>query len=305
MDRTRNWRHAYQPLATRVAYLICGASADAEDAAQDGFVKAYRALDRHRRRRAVPAVVAEHRRERGEEPAPISGPPGRLRARTGRGPRPGWGGPLARGCGPRARVAAHAVDRRRRAPGTPARRRVVPLPRRTVRSGDRRSARTSGRDGEVARRPCADATAREARRRCVTTSCRAALADLGGRLDYPYTADLSGAVISRLRSDEPRRLRLPVRAIAITVSGARRCTVGVAGASPRRGRVARDLDRAHRPRRFSTRERRHREPRHHLAARARGAARRGSPGRAVHGAGAGPARPSGDDVRRRASQRAP
>jgi RNA polymerase sigma factor (sigma-70 family) len=39
----------YQGLAFRTAYLLCGSSADAEEAAQDGFVKAYRALGRFRR----------------------------------------------------------------------------------------------------------------------------------------------------------------------------------------------------------------------------------------------------------------
>jgi RNA polymerase sigma factor (sigma-70 family) len=39
----------YQGIAFRVAYLIAGSAADAEDAAQDGFVKAYRALGRFRR----------------------------------------------------------------------------------------------------------------------------------------------------------------------------------------------------------------------------------------------------------------
>lgn len=38
----------YQALAGRTAYLITGAAADAEEAAQDGFLKAYRALDRFR-----------------------------------------------------------------------------------------------------------------------------------------------------------------------------------------------------------------------------------------------------------------
>lgn len=36
----------YQGIATRTAYLITGQEADAEDAAQSGFVKAYYALDR-------------------------------------------------------------------------------------------------------------------------------------------------------------------------------------------------------------------------------------------------------------------
>lgn len=36
----------YQQIAFRTAYVITGSAAEAEDAAQDGFVKAYRALDR-------------------------------------------------------------------------------------------------------------------------------------------------------------------------------------------------------------------------------------------------------------------
>jgi RNA polymerase sigma-70 factor (ECF subfamily) len=40
--------HAYQGIALRTAYLITGNAADAEEAAQDGFVKAHRALWRFR-----------------------------------------------------------------------------------------------------------------------------------------------------------------------------------------------------------------------------------------------------------------
>jgi RNA polymerase sigma-70 factor (ECF subfamily) len=40
---------AYQGLAFRTAYLLSGSAADAEEAAQDGFIKAYRALGRFRR----------------------------------------------------------------------------------------------------------------------------------------------------------------------------------------------------------------------------------------------------------------
>ncbi|MDQ3857728.1 MAG: sigma-70 family RNA polymerase sigma factor [Actinomycetota bacterium] len=39
----------HQGIAFRTAYLIAGNSSDAEEAAQDGFVKAYRALGRFRR----------------------------------------------------------------------------------------------------------------------------------------------------------------------------------------------------------------------------------------------------------------
>jgi RNA polymerase sigma factor (sigma-70 family) len=38
----------YQGIAFRTAYLLAGSAADAEEAAQDGFVKAYRALGRFR-----------------------------------------------------------------------------------------------------------------------------------------------------------------------------------------------------------------------------------------------------------------
>ncbi len=40
--------HRYQGIAIRIAYLIAGDAAEAEDAAQEGFVKAYRALGRFR-----------------------------------------------------------------------------------------------------------------------------------------------------------------------------------------------------------------------------------------------------------------
>ena len=41
--------HAHQGIAFRTAYLLAGDASDAEDAAQDGFVEAYRALGRFRR----------------------------------------------------------------------------------------------------------------------------------------------------------------------------------------------------------------------------------------------------------------
>lgn len=41
--------HAYQGIAFRTAYVLTGNAADAEDAAQEGFVKAFYALGRFRR----------------------------------------------------------------------------------------------------------------------------------------------------------------------------------------------------------------------------------------------------------------
>jgi len=40
--------HVHQGIAFRTAYVVAGNAADAEDAAQDGFVKAWRALGRFR-----------------------------------------------------------------------------------------------------------------------------------------------------------------------------------------------------------------------------------------------------------------
>jgi len=58
----------HQGIAFRIAYLITGSAADAEEAAQDGFVKAYRALGRFRRgapfRPWVLEIVANEARNR-------------------------------------------------------------------------------------------------------------------------------------------------------------------------------------------------------------------------------------------------
>jgi RNA polymerase sigma-70 factor (ECF subfamily) len=58
----------HQGIAFRTAYLITGSAADAEEAAQDGFVKAYRALGRFRRdapfRPWVLEIVANEARNR-------------------------------------------------------------------------------------------------------------------------------------------------------------------------------------------------------------------------------------------------
>jgi RNA polymerase sigma-70 factor (ECF subfamily) len=59
---------AHQEIAFRVAYLITGSAADAEDAAQEGFVKAWRALARFRTgepwRPWLLAIVANEARNR-------------------------------------------------------------------------------------------------------------------------------------------------------------------------------------------------------------------------------------------------
>jgi RNA polymerase sigma-70 factor (ECF subfamily) len=58
----------YQDVAVRTAYVVAGDAADAEEAAQEGFVKAYRALDRFRGeapfRPWLLAIVANEARNR-------------------------------------------------------------------------------------------------------------------------------------------------------------------------------------------------------------------------------------------------
>ena len=68
LDAYASLVRAYQPIAIRVAHVICGVPADAEDVVQDAFVKAHRALGGHRDgapfRPWVLAIVANEARNR-------------------------------------------------------------------------------------------------------------------------------------------------------------------------------------------------------------------------------------------------
>ena len=68
MDAYASLVRAYQPVALRVAHVICGVAADAEEVVQDAFVKAHRALAGHREgtpfRPWVLAIVANEARNR-------------------------------------------------------------------------------------------------------------------------------------------------------------------------------------------------------------------------------------------------
>src|SRR4051812_8051657 len=78
----------YQGIAFRTAYLLAGNAADAEEAAQDGFVKAHRALGRFRRGAALRPwllrIVANEARNRRRS----AGRRERLVLRAARGERP-------------------------------------------------------------------------------------------------------------------------------------------------------------------------------------------------------------------------
>ena len=98
--------HAYQGIAFRTAYVVAGNAADAEEAAQDGFVKAYRALWRFRAGAPssrgcceIVANEARNRRRSAGRRAALA-----LRRGTGafRGARPRPRGDAPRGRAPRA-----------------------------------------------------------------------------------------------------------------------------------------------------------------------------------------------------------
>ena len=97
----------YQQVAFRTAYIITGSAADAEDAAQEGFVKAYRALDRFRPdadfRPWLLRIMANEARNRVRS----SGRRHRLELRLSEGYRPG-------DAVPSPEAVAVATDERRR-----------------------------------------------------------------------------------------------------------------------------------------------------------------------------------------------
>jgi len=97
----------YQQIAFRTAYVVTGSAADAEDAAQEGFVKAFRALDRFRLdadfRPWLLRIVANEARNRVRS----SGRRHQLELRLSEGFRPGDAAPS-----PEAVAVAH--DERRR-----------------------------------------------------------------------------------------------------------------------------------------------------------------------------------------------
>ncbi|MDQ6879301.1 MAG: RNA polymerase sigma factor [Candidatus Dormibacteraeota bacterium] len=99
--------HRYQQVAFRTAYVITGSAAEAEDAAQDGFVKAYRALATFRPgaepRPWLLRIVANEARNRVRS----SGRRHQLELRLAEGFRPG-------GAAPSPEAAAVAAEDRER-----------------------------------------------------------------------------------------------------------------------------------------------------------------------------------------------
>jgi RNA polymerase sigma-70 factor (ECF subfamily) len=97
----------YEQIAFRTAYVITASAADAEEAAQDGFVKAYRALDRFRPDAALRPwllqIVANEARNRVR----AAGRRRRLELKFTEGVRPG-------DAAPSPEAVAVGLDERRR-----------------------------------------------------------------------------------------------------------------------------------------------------------------------------------------------
>lgn len=97
----------FQQIAFRAAYVVTGSAADAEDAAQEGFIKAFRALDRFRPdapfRPWLLRIVANEARNRARS----SGRRQQLQLRLAEGFRPG-------DAAPSSEAVALAADQRRR-----------------------------------------------------------------------------------------------------------------------------------------------------------------------------------------------
>ena len=103
----------HQGIAFRTAYVITGSAADAEEAVQDAFVKAYRARGRFRPGApfrpwllAIVANEARNRRRSSARRARLRAAPGRGAPLRRRGPVSGGGAPRPRGarasCSPRS-----------------------------------------------------------------------------------------------------------------------------------------------------------------------------------------------------------
>ena len=185
----------HQGIAFRTAYVIAGSAADAEEAVQDAFVKAYRALGRFREgapfRPWLLAIVANEARNRRrsaarrarfelhlaeERPSADAAPSPRRRSSPA--------------------SSARAARRARDAGGGAAAGRRLPLPPRAVRARDRGGARLPARDGQVA----ALARARAAGGGAVS-ELETRLAEL--RVEWPPEPDVAARVRARLEA-EPR-----------------------------------------------------------------------------------------------------
>jgi DNA-directed RNA polymerase specialized sigma24 family protein len=89
LDAYEDLVRLHQTIAFRTAWVITRSHADAEEAAQDGFVKAHAALGRFREGAPFRPWLLASRRQRGPQPGALGGAAREARAARGRGAPPG------------------------------------------------------------------------------------------------------------------------------------------------------------------------------------------------------------------------
>ena len=193
----------HQAIAFRTAYLITGSAADAEEAAQEAFVRAWLALKRFRQgaefRPWLLAIVANEARNRVRN----------RRRREGLAERAAheltWQAPSEGAAVAGRRATARGA---RRTAGARSQRARLPLRARSRRAGDRGRARRRARHRQVANGARARAPARRAGGGGMTLErdLRALAAGL------PDAPDLSRACSWRVREASARRRRRRVAA---------------------------------------------------------------------------------------------
>ncbi len=286
----------HQTIAFRTAWVITRSAADAEEAAQDGFVKAHAALPRFREgspfRPWLLAIVANEARNRVRG----AGRRARLAQRVVEERRPDDAVPSPEAALLDSEQRERAARRDRAPPGAGPRGDRLPLPARAERGGDRGRARLPARHRQVTPLARARAPAAGAGGGGGMSDLEQRLTQLGRELDWPETPDLAagGPGAPALRRRPPRTPPAALRScfrrsLAIALASLLVLAGGVFAAVPERARRgARVLRAPGRDRRAA--------PEHSDRARAAPA-----PARAAHDARATPAASSAS----RRSSRAP
>ena len=215
----------HQTIAFRTAYLITGSAADAEDAAQDAFVKAHAALRRFRPEASfrpwlltIVANEARNRRRAARRRAELA-----LRAAEE---------PSSGGAASSPEAAPLAARGRRHALGRGAARDRLPLLPRALRGGDGGRDRPAAGNRQVAFLARARTSAGAPRGGGGMTELEHALLDLGRTLELPATPDIAASVSRRLAAAETVRPRRLGRRRLVLVFAALVIAVGRAFAVP-------------------------------------------------------------------------
>ena len=202
----------HQGIAFRIAYLVAGDERDAEEAAQDAFVKAFRALGRFRRgapfRPWLLEIVSNEARNRRRSAARHARIALRSASSAAAEDRPGDAAPSPEAALLDAEAPAGAARRDRTAARGGAARARLPLLPRPLRGRDGGGARDPSRHREVAPRAGARPPARAGGASPVAEAAvsSARCASSARELVFPPEPDLAARSARRLRAEPaPRR----------------------------------------------------------------------------------------------------